>query len=272
MVEEWFMSSAICFRMDIDNSQISNTASAPSISNTHNEPSTSQLISTDIATTSQPSMDLNVGNMAPTLPLVISDQSRVEILMRHREARWRRRRRRAQRRQEHRTEHPHQHLAHQIRRRQMANQQFQQQEYDRTHWYDQRQRQECQDRDVSDDVQSPSPTIDELFEEVIDDQLLELFDWDTIFSNSRMDQEELYQLEGIPASGQLSSVKEEVEQSQNIQAFEAFDKDEENEPKESVEQPDMKQLNETGNNTTSRSLHSIIYQLQQMQQNDEVEQ
>jgi hypothetical protein len=74
--------------MDTDNSQIFNAASEPSSSNAHNEASTNQLISTDIATTSQPSMCLNVGNLIPTQPLVISDQSRVEILMRHREARW----------------------------------------------------------------------------------------------------------------------------------------------------------------------------------------
>ena len=196
--------------MDTDNSQISNAASEPASSNAHNEASTNQLISTDIATTSQPSMCLNVGNMIPTQPLVISDQSRVEILMRHREARWTRCRRRAQRRQEQRTEHPHQQLAHQIRRRQMANQQFQQQEYHRKRRSDERARQEHQDQDLSDNVQSPSPTIDELFEQVIDERLLELFDWETIFTNNQRDQDHLNEPEVIASIDQPALEQEEV--------------------------------------------------------------
>ncbi|CAF1368286.1 unnamed protein product [Didymodactylos carnosus] len=161
--------------------------------------------------------------------------------MRHREARWRRRRRRAQRRQEQRTDHPHQQLAHQIRRRQMANQQFQQQEYHRNRCSDERERQEHQDRDLSDDVQSPSPTVDELFEEVIDERLLELFDWDTIFLNDQRDQDQLIELEDIAAMEQPALVQQDVELSQH-------------------------------NKPTTQSLDSMLHQLHQIQQHGDIEQ
>ena len=84
--------------MDTSCSQIANTAAEPPISNAQPEASINQLISTGIATTSQPSMYLNTTNMIPSQPPLITDQSRLEILMRQREARRRGRRRRAQQR------------------------------------------------------------------------------------------------------------------------------------------------------------------------------
>ena len=100
----------ICSRMNTNNSQIDSAASEPSISDAHNEYSIRQLIWTGIVTTSQLTMYLN---MIPSQPLLISVQSRIEILMRQREARRRRRRRQVQRRWEQRAQH--QQLAHQIR-------------------------------------------------------------------------------------------------------------------------------------------------------------
>ena len=235
--------------MDTNHSQVSDTASEPSISNAHNEASTNQLLSTDIAATSQLSMYLNVGNMIPTLPLVISDQSRVEILTRHRDARRTRRYRRAQRRQEQRTQHPHRHLAQQIRRRQMANQQFQQQEYYRNRWYDERERQEQQYPDHNNNVQTGSPTFHALYEQEIDDRLLELFDWDTIFSNDHQDRDLLCEQEHFAAMEQQLLAQEEMEQSQYVQAFEALNTEERNESQESAEQRDLEQLHQTGSNT-----------------------
>jgi hypothetical protein len=228
--------------MDTNNSQISNTASEPSISNAHNDASINPLISTDIVTTSQPSMNLIVGNMIPTEPLVISDQSRVEILMRHRQDRRRRRRRR----REQRTEHQHQQLAQQIRRRHMANQQFQQQEYYRNHWFDERERQEHQDRDHNNNVGRQSSVINELFEEVIDEGLLELFDWDTIFSNDQPDQDPLYELEDIVAMEQPASVEEAVEQSQHNHLIDA------------TAEEDHTILDRVENNSTTHSFDSRI--------------
>ena len=132
--------------MNINNSQIGNTASEPSISNSDSEASTSQLISTGIMTTSQLLMDLNMPNMIQSQPLLISDQLRVEIQMRQRTSRRRRRQRsRAQRRWQQRVQHQHQQLAHQIRYRQMANQHFQQQYDHRSNQDGEREQEEQQD-------------------------------------------------------------------------------------------------------------------------------
>ena len=114
--------------MNINNSQTGSTASEPSISNSDSEVSISQLISPGIVKAGQPRMDLDMPHSTRSQPLLISDQSGVEILLRQRTARRRRRQRRAQRRWEQRDQHQHQQLAHQIRYRQMANQHFQQQQ------------------------------------------------------------------------------------------------------------------------------------------------
>jgi hypothetical protein len=123
----------------------------------------------------------------------------------------------------------------------MANQQFQQQEYHRNRRSDERARQEHQDQDLSDDVQSPSPTIDELFEEVINERLLELFDWETIFSNNQRDQDHLNELEIIVSIKQTALVQEKVEQSQH-------------------------------HTPATQSLDSMLHQLNQIQQNGDMEQ
>ena len=108
--------------MNINNTQIASAASQPLNTNVHSEASISQLISPDI--------------LPPSQPLLTSDQSRVEIVTRHREIRRRRR-----------APSEHQHLAQQIRRRHMANQYRQQQQYDRSDWYEERERHQREDHD-----------------------------------------------------------------------------------------------------------------------------
>jgi hypothetical protein len=229
--------------MNTNNSQISNTASEPSTSEAHNEYSIRQLISTGIVTRSQPSMH---PNMIPSQSVLITDQSKIEILMRQREARRSRRRRRVQRRREQRAEAQHLQLAHQIRRRQMANKHFQQQQYYQYRWYEERQRQEQQARDRYQYILGQSPTFNELCEEVIEERLLDMYDWETMHPQNPGEQEQLYELDGIAALEQTALVQEEVEQSQNID--------------------DIK------NNSTPPSFDSIVYQLEQMQQNGETDQ
>jgi hypothetical protein len=95
-LEEGVFSSAICFRMNINNSQMGNIVSEPSISNSDDEASIGQLISPGVVTTSPLPMDLNMPHSTRSQPLLISDRSGVEILLRQRTARRRRRRRRAQ--------------------------------------------------------------------------------------------------------------------------------------------------------------------------------
>ena len=152
--------------MNNDNSQIGNTTSEPSISNSDSEASIGQPISPGIMTTSQPHMDHNMPNITRSQPLLISDQSRVEILMRQRVSR---RRRRAQRRWQQRVQHQHQQLTHQIRYRQLANQHFQQRQ-DRRRNQDEERGQ--QDRDHHKDTHRRSPTFYDLFAEVMNERLL----------------------------------------------------------------------------------------------------
>ena len=70
--------------MNVNPSQIANTAQEPSISHAYDEDSIGHLISTGIVTTSQPSVH---PNMIPSQPLLITDQSRIAILMRQQKAR-----------------------------------------------------------------------------------------------------------------------------------------------------------------------------------------
>jgi hypothetical protein len=144
-------------------------------SDTHNEASISQLISPDILPSSQ--------------PLLLSDQSRVEIVTRHRVARRRRRRRR--------TQGQHQQLAQQIRRRNVANQYRQQQQYHRNDRYERRDRHQRADRDRSNDTRPQPSTVDEPFEEVIEERLEEVYDWELMQLMDHWEQEQLYELDGI---------------------------------------------------------------------------
>ena len=160
----------------------------------------------------------------------------------------------------------------QIRRRHMASQQFQQQEYYRNHWFDERERQEHQARDHNKNVRRRSPDINELFEEVIDEGLLELFDWDAIFSNDQPDQDPLYELENIGALGQPAIVPEDMEQSQHNQVLEATEEEEQTRQKQSAKGQDKPKLHNVDNNATTHSLDSILNQRHQIQQNGEIDQ
>ena len=215
-------SSAICFRMNINNSEIGNTASEPSISNSDSESSISQLISTGIVTTSQPPMDHNMPNITRSQPLLISDQSRVEILMRQRTAR----RRRAQRRWQQRVQHQHQQLAHQIRYRQMVNQHFQQQR-DHRHNQDEEDEPEAQqDRDRHDHTLRRSPTFYDLFAEVMNERLLEMYDWETLPPENQPEQGQLSELKSTPAMETRVLVHDDANQSPEIHASESSEEGE----------------------------------------------
>ena len=100
--------------MNNNDEEIARAASQPLSSDAHNEASISPLISPGIVSSSQ--------------PLLLSDQSRVEIVTRHRVSRRGRRRRQAQGQP--------QQLAQQIRRRHMSNQYRQQQQYHRNDRYE----------------------------------------------------------------------------------------------------------------------------------------
>ena len=257
-------SSAICFRMNNNNSQIGNTASEPSISYSDSEASIGQLISPGIMTTSQPPMDHNMPNIIRSQPLLISDQSRVEILMRQRTSRRRRRRRRAQRRWQQRVQHQHQQLAHQIRYRQMVNQHFQQQQ---EHRYDQDEEGEAQqDRDRHNHTLRRSPTFYDLFAEVMNERLLEIYDWETLSPENQPEQAQLFQLESTAALEQPVLVHDDAEQSPPIHAFESSEEDEQQKTTQMAEECNPAPLSNIETNSTPNSFDSILSQIEQMEE------
>jgi hypothetical protein len=177
MVEEEFLTPAICFRMNINDTQIGSSASQTLSSNGHNDASISQLISLGILPSNQ--------------PLLISEQSRVEIVTRHREARRTRCRRR--------DPSQHQQLAQQIRRRHMANQYRHQQQYYRNDRHEARERHEREDQDRYDYIRRRSSALSENFEEVIEERLQEVYDWEMMHFTDVLEQEQLYELDGTAA-------------------------------------------------------------------------
>ena len=172
--------------MNINNIQIASTASQPLNSSNHNEASISQLISPGILPSSQ--------------PLLISDQSRVETVTRHREARQTRRRASAP--------SEHQNLAQQIRRQHMANQYRQQQRYYLNNWYEERERHKPEDHDGADHTMRRPSTINEHNEEVIEERLQEVYDWEIMHLMDGLEQEQSCELEGIAALEQLPLVQD----------------------------------------------------------------
>ena len=188
--------------MNINNSRIGNIASGPSISNDKGEASITQLISPGIVTTSPLPIDLDMPHSTRSQPLLISDQSGAETLLRQRTARRRRRQRRAQRRWEQRAELQHQQLAHQIRRRQMANQHFQQQRDHQFNQDEEREQEEQQDRDRHNHSLRRSPTFYDLFAEVMNERLLEIYDWETLSPENQREQGQFFELESTAAMKQ----------------------------------------------------------------------
>ena len=265
-LEERVFSSALCFRMNINNNPIGNIASEPSISNDEGEASISQLISPGIVTTSQAPMDHDMPNIIRSEPLLISDQSGAEILLRQRTARRRRRQRRAQRRWEQRAQHQHQQLAHQIRYRQMANQHFQQQQAHRYNQDEEREEEEQQDRDRHNNALPQSVTFSDLFVEVMDERLLEMYDWETLSPEHQLGHGELYGLEGTVALEQPTLVQEETEQSPRIHPFERTSEEDEQQKKYMTEECNQTLLNNLQNTSTLHLFDSISIQVEQTAQ------
>ena len=242
MIEEKFLSSAFCFRMNINHEEIASSASQPLSSNSHSEASISQLISPDILSSSQ--------------PILLSDQSTVEIVTRHRIGRRGRRRRRVQ--------GQNQQLAQQIRRRHMANQYRQQQQYHEYDRYEERQRHEREDQDRYDYIRRRTPIVNEQFEEEIEERLQEVYDWEIMQMMEQWEQEQLNQLEGIAALEQLSVVQDEMEQSHPIQTSQALGEDEANPRGQTSNGWVRMQPNDPDNHLTPQSLDSTLYHMDKM--------
>ena len=156
------------------------------INNTQIASTTSQPLNSNAHNEASISQLIWPGILPTSQPLLISDQSKFDTVTRHREAQLTRRRRRAP--------SEHQHLAQQIRRRHGR-----------------------EDRDRADYILRRSLTFNEFLEEMIEERLLEVYDWETMHLNDRSKQEQLYELEGIAALEQLSLVQDQTEQSYQLQ-------------------------------------------------------
>ena len=102
----------------------------------------------------------------------------------------------------------------------MANQHFQQQQYYQYRWYEERQRQEQQAQGRYEYILRQSPSVNELFEEVIEERLLDMYDWEAMDPQNPPEEEQSYELDGIAALEQPALLQEEVEQSQHADDIE----------------------------------------------------
>ena len=179
--------------------------------------------------------------------------------MRQQTARRRRRRRRVQ----------HQQLAHQIRYRKMTNQHFQQQQ---DHRYSQDEEQEVQlDQDRQNHTLCRSSIFNNLFAEVMDEQLLEMYDWETLSQENQQEQGQLFELESTTAMEQQVLVQDDVEQSPEIHEFESSEEGEQQKKTQLAGECNQTPLSSTQTNSTLKSFDSMLFQIEQMEQQQEVD-
>ena len=172
-------------------------------------------------------------------------------------------RRRSQRRREPRVELKYQQLAHRIRCRQMANQHFQQRQY---HRYNQ-----DEERDGHNRTLRRSPTFYDLFVEVMDERLLEMYDWETLYPENQREQGQLFELESTAAMEQPVLVQDDVEQSPRIHAFESSEEGEQQKKKHVSEECDQTPLSNIQNKSTLYSFDSILFQTERMEELSETD-
>jgi hypothetical protein len=187
-----------------------------------------QIISVDHNTTSQASIHLNTTNMIPSQVPTVAEVLRAQFLRRRREARRQQRRRRAQ------------------RYREILN--------DREYrWYDryeERNQQRREEQAHAEYLESRSPTSDENVEKTIQEQLLDVYEWETMMPNDRWEQEQIQDMEGIAALEQMALVQDEMEQLQQIDELERSEVEELRQRKHREEQWNQEQLHQLGSIST----------------------
>jgi hypothetical protein len=190
---------------------------------------------------------------------------RDEFLRRRREARRRKRQRRAQRRQEQRRQEPRTGT-----RRKRRAKRFREILNSRANsWYDiyeERERRRREEEEHEHYLGSRSPTFDENVEDTLQEQLLDVYEWEKLTPRDRWAQEEVFELEGIAALEQLALVQDDVEQSQQINELERSDEKELRQRKQTEEVWNQKQLHDLESTSTQRSFNSALDPLEQMQQ------
>ena len=87
---------------------------------------------------------------------------------------------------------------------------------------------DTKDEDRTEDTRPPPSTVDERFEEVIEERLQEVYDWEIMQLMDQLEQEQLNGLEGIAALEQLSVAQDEMEQSHQIETSQTLGEDQAN--------------------------------------------
>ena len=150
------------------------------------------------------------------------------------------------------------------------NQYRQQQQYYRSDWFEERERRGREDYERADNIRRRSTTINEHNEEMIEEQLQEVYDWEMMHLNDHLEQGQLYELEGIAALEQLSLVQDQMEQSCQLQTSQAFEDEIRPIQRQASENSVQTQGHRIENNLTPQSLDSILYHMEQMQQIDDI--
>ena len=152
----------------------------------------------------------------------------------------------------------------------MANQYRQQQQYHQNDRYEERQRHEREDQDRYDYIRHRTQIVNEQFEEVIEERLQEVYDWEIMQIMDQWEQEQLNQLQSIAALEQLFLAQDGLVKSHQIQTLQALEEDEqtlqEQEPPQSVQT----QHDDLAIDLSPQSLSSIVYHLEQMQYTDQI--
>ncbi len=207
--------------MNANNSQIENTPLELLFGNNENTSNPYQLLSVEIATTSQPLIQFTTTNMIPSQIQLIPPVSETSNISKRQESRIRRRQRRCQRRREQREAEQRRRR----RRRQPRPSELQPQ---------QRHEPEQQSRHL------PSRTWSEIhreqeywwsvgFPEYMEENLtplLEAYDWEKMDPKIRWDQEQLNELEGLVVLEQLALVQHENEQLHQIELVQKLQEEE----------------------------------------------
>ena len=171
-------------------------------------------------------------------------------MTRHRVARRRRRRR---------TQGQHQPLARQIRRRHMANQYRQQQQYHQNDRYEERQRHEREDQDRYDYIRRRISTGNEQFEEVSEERLQEVYDWEIMQLMEQWEQAQLDELEGIAALEHSSVAQQGMQPSHRFRTLQTSITEEQQLPEQGSQQSPQTHHIPIGTDLSQPPLDSLLY-------------
>ena len=145
----------------------------------------------------------------------------------------------------------------------MVNQHFQQQQ---DHRYNQDEEQEeQQDQDRHDHTLRRSPIFYDFFAEVMNERLLEMYDWATLSQENQQEPGPLFELEGTAAIEQQVLIQDDAEQSPENHAFESAEEGEQQKKKPMAEECDQTSFENVQNNSTLDSFDSMLCQIEQME-------